>query len=146
MEIFFYIVPSLIDVVIVLMAYRAIRQALQLRKAWASGVTAKGRCVHTFTTTSGGGGDSSVSTTLHHVYEFTAGDGQVVRFEETGGPATRIEGDDVTVYYAEGHEKNATASAPKPVATVVGTVFVLLFLTVILAGSVAFMVLVAKSP
>ncbi|MFG1792132.1 DUF3592 domain-containing protein [Nocardia sp. NPDC049149] len=97
----------------------------RLRRAWDSGVTAEGRCLRIFTTTSGGG-DFRVRTTLHHVYEFTARDGRVIRFEETGGPATRVEGDRVTVYYAEGEEGAATTRTPRRVAETTGTPVLLL--------------------
>lgn len=48
-------------------------------------------------------------TALRHVYEFRARDGRVVRFEEEGGPGTILEGDIVTVHYADGPDVVATA-------------------------------------
>ncbi|QIS13055.1 hypothetical protein [Nocardia arthritidis] len=111
MDVFLYIVPCLMIAGVVLIAAwvvnSAARRTAQLRHAWDSGLIAQGRCLRMFTTTSGGG-DFSVSTTRHYVYEFTARDGRVFRFEETGGPATRVEGDVVAVYYAEGAEAAAT--------------------------------------
>ena len=140
MEVMFYVVPGLIMAVALLMGYKTIRHALQLRSAWTGGVTAKGCCLKVFTTTRGGSGDSSVSTTLHHVYEFTARDGRVIRFDERGGPATRIEGDFVTVYYTEGDKVFATAEAPGHGKNVASALFMVLFVGAILVFSVVFMV------
>jgi hypothetical protein len=53
-----------------------------------------------------------VTTTLHHVYEFTTREGRAVRFEERGGPGTVLEGDIVTVHYTADHPERATAEAP----------------------------------
>ncbi|MFF4500151.1 DUF3592 domain-containing protein [Streptomyces sp. NPDC001401] len=140
MDLFFYLIPSLILAAVLFGAYRVLRRSLQIRSAWNSGLTAEGRCLRMFTTTHGGGGDSSVSTTLHHVYEFTARDGRVVRFEEENGPATILEGDFVTVYYAEGDNVVATAKAPGRGALAAGTVAILAFLGVVAVFCVGFMV------
>ena len=117
-----------------------IRRALELRRAWNSGLTAEARCLRTYTTTSGGSGDSSVRTTLHHVYEFTARDGRTIRFEEGGGPATTIEGDIVVVHYSEGERGKATAHRPSHVRNTFGTAAVLAFLSVVVVFCVGFMV------
>jgi hypothetical protein len=140
MDIFFYALPSLILAVVLFGAYRVVRRSLQIRSAWNSGLTAEARCLRMFTTTHGGAGDTSVHTTLHHVYEFTARDGRVVRFEEENGPATTVEGDFVTVHYAEGHEVVATAKAPGRAKLAASTIAILAFLGVAAVFCVGFMV------
>jgi hypothetical protein len=140
MDLFFYLVPGLILAVVLFGAYRVVQRSLQLRSAWNSGLTAEARCLRMFTTTHGGGNDTSVRTTLHHVYEFTARDGRVVRFEEEDGPATTVEGDIVTVYYAEGHEVAATAKAPGRAKLAASTIAILTFLGVMAVFCVGFMV------
>ncbi|MET7573835.1 DUF3592 domain-containing protein [Streptomyces sp. NPDC005492] len=111
MEALFYLAPLLIIGIVSLGATAVIRRSRQVNSAWSSGLTARARCLRTYTTTSGGG-DSMVSTTLHHVYEFTTHQGGTVRFEERNGPGTTLEGDIVTVYYAADHPERATAHAP----------------------------------
>ncbi len=140
MDFFFYAVPGLILAVVLFGAYRIVHRALRLRRAWNSGLTAEARCLRMFTTTHGGSGDSSVSTTLHHVYEFTARDGRVIRFEEEGGPATTLEGDFVTVHYAEGPEIVATAKAPSRAGLAAATIGFLAFFGVVAVFCVGFMV------
>ncbi|GAA3825975.1 hypothetical protein GCM10022403_069160 [Streptomyces coacervatus] len=140
MDLFFYLIPGLILALVLFGAYRVLRRSLQIRSAWNSGLTAEGRCLRMFTTTHGGSGDSSVSTTLHHVYEFTARDGRVVRFEEENGSGTILEGDFVTVYYAEGADVVATAKAPRRGALAAGTIAILAFLGVIAVFCIGFMV------
>ncbi|MFE6172441.1 hypothetical protein [Streptomyces sp. NPDC056464] len=140
MDVFFYFVPGLIMAGALFMAYRVVRRSLQIRSAWNSGLTAQARCLRSYTTVSGGHGDTSVHTTLHHVYEFTARDGRVVRFEEEGGPGTRVEGDLVTVHYAEGAQVVATAHAPGRVGQAAAAIGVLAFLGVVVVFCVGFMV------
>lgn len=140
MDLLFYLVPGLILAVVLFGAYRVVRRSLQIRSAWNSGLTAQGRCLRMFTTTHGGSGDTSVRTTLHHVYEFTARDGRTVRFEEEDGPATILEGDVVTVYYAEGRDVVATAKVPRRAKLAASTVAVLAFLGVVAVFCVGFMV------
>ncbi|MFD8232723.1 hypothetical protein ACFV20_12665 [Streptomyces sp. NPDC059696] len=140
MDVVLYVVPGLVMALALFMAYRVVRRWLQIRGAWNSGLTAEGRCLRTFTTVSGGRGDTSVRTTLHHVYEFIAHDGRVIRFEEDGGPATTVEGDYVTVYYTDGRQVVATAQTPSRLKQAVSTVGVLAFLGVVVvfcAGFVA---------
>lgn len=139
----FYLAPGLIMVMALGMAYGVLRRWSRLRGAWNSGLTAEARCLRTYTTTSGGG-DSMVSTTLHHVYEFTTRDGQVVRFEETGGPGTVVEGDLVTVHHTAGPEVVATAHVPGRARDVVGALGVLAFLGVVVVFCVGFMVAFAE--
>ncbi|MCX4859977.1 hypothetical protein [Streptomyces canus] len=108
MDAFFYIIPAQIMAVALLAAYVVVRRWLRMRSAWRSGLTAEGRCLRVFATAHGGG-DTRVRTSLRHVYEFRARDGRVVRFEEEGGPGTILEGDIVTVHYADGPDVVATA-------------------------------------
>jgi hypothetical protein len=139
MDVFFYLMPSLILAGALFVAYRVVRRGLQMRGAWNSGLTAQGRCLRMFTTTHGGGNDSSVRTTLHHVYEFTTRDGRPIRFEEEDGPATRLEGDLVTVYYTDGQNVVATAQEPRRVMQAASTVAKLAFCGVVVAFCVGFM-------
>ena len=140
MDVIFYLVPGLILALVLFGGYRVVRRSLQINSAWSSGLTAEARCLRMFTTTHGGSGDTSMSTTLHHVYEFTARDGRVVRFEEEGGRATTLEGDIVTVHYAEGDNVVATAKAPRRGGLVASTTGILVFLGVVAVFCVGFMV------
>jgi hypothetical protein len=140
MELFFYLLPGLILAGVLFGAYRVLRRSLQIRSAWNSGLTAEGRCLRMFTTTHGGSGDTRVRTTLHHVYEFTARNGRVVRFEEEDGSGTILEGDFVTVYYAEGDDVVATVKAPHRGALAASTVAMLAFLGVVAVFCIGFMV------
>ncbi|MFC7907734.1 hypothetical protein ACWDRX_00985 [Streptomyces nigra] len=140
MDALFYVVPCLILAGVLFVGYRVTRRSGEIRAAWNSGLTAEGRCLRTFTTTHGGGNDTSVHTTLHHVYEFTARDGRVVRFEEESGPATTVEGDIVTVHYAEGARIVATARRPSRGGLAASTVGVLAILGVVAAICVGFMI------
>ncbi|WP_338058125.1 hypothetical protein [Streptomyces cavernae] len=139
MDALFYVVPALITAVTLFIASRVVRRWLQLRGAWNSGLTAEARCLRMFTTTRGGSNDTSVSTTLHHVYEFTTRDGRLIRFEEEDGPATTLEGDIVTVHYSQGAEVFATARRPSPVRSTVATLGALSFLGVVVVFCVGFM-------
>jgi hypothetical protein len=139
MEFVFYAVPTLIMAGALWFAVQVVRRSLRLSSAWNSGLTAEGRCLRMYTTTHGGSNDSSVRTVLHHVYEFTARDGRTVRFEEEGGPGTTVEGDFVTVYYAEGQDVVATALRPGRARNVASTVALLAFLGVIVVFCVGFM-------
>ncbi|MDV9171528.1 DUF3592 domain-containing protein [Streptomyces sp. W16] len=139
MEALFYIAPLLIIALVVFGAIVVIRRSRQVGSAWSSGLTAEARCLRTYTTTSGGG-DTMVSTTLHHVYEFTTREGRTVRFEERNGPGTTLEGDIVTVHYAAEHPERATAHAPARGKLAAETGCVLVFFGVIVAFCVVFMV------
>jgi hypothetical protein len=108
MDAFFYLIPVQIMAVALLGAYLVVRRWLRMRSAWRSGLTAEGRCLRVYPMAHGGG-DTRVRTSLRHVYEFRARDGRVVRFEEEGGPGTILEGDIVTVHYADGPDVVATA-------------------------------------
>lgn len=144
MDVIFFVVPGLIAAVAVFFAYRLVRQWARLRGAWRSGLTAEARCLRTYTTTHGGG-DSRVRTVLHHVYEFTAGDGRVVRFEEAGGPGTTLEGDIVVVHYADGPDVFATARPPRHGGQAAAVIGLLAFLGVIVMFCVAFVTMVAAT-
>ncbi|MDH6551051.1 hypothetical protein M2161_004018 [Streptomyces sp. SAI-133] len=108
MSAFFYVIPILIMAVALSGAYLMVRRWLRMRSAFRSGLTAEGRCLRVYAVAHGGG-DSRVRTSLRHVYEFRARDGRSIRFEEEGGPGTVLEGDIVTVHYAEGPHVVATA-------------------------------------
>ncbi|MBB1246315.1 DUF3592 domain-containing protein [Streptomyces durbertensis] len=138
MDFLFYLIPMLIAGVAVFIGYRVLSRSLQLRRAWSSGLVAQGRCVGTYTT-SHGHADSWVSTTLHHIYEFTTPDGRSVRFEETGGSALTREGDVVPVRYTTERPEQATAQAVRPgvnAATATGT---LVFVGVVVVLCLFFM-------
>ncbi|MGW7065868.1 DUF3592 domain-containing protein [Streptomyces sp. NPDC054855] len=136
----FYAVPTLMCVMVVATAVMVTKRYLQVRQAWSSGLTAQARCLRTYTTTSRHSDSNRISTTLHHVYEFTPLAGRPVRFEEEDGAATTLEGDFVTVYYAAEHPERATAHAPSPAKGAAAMIGVLCFLGVVLAFCVAFMV------
>ncbi|WP_247689827.1 DUF3592 domain-containing protein [Streptomyces sp. RK62] len=139
MDALFYVVPCLILAIVLFFGFHATRHWWQIRAAWNSGLTAEGHCLRTFTTTYGNGRDQ-VRTMLHHVYEFTARDGRVVRFEEESGPATTVMGDIVTVYYTEGPRVAATASRPGRIRLAASTLGLLAILSAIAVMCVTFMV------
>ncbi|KQX82808.1 MULTISPECIES: DUF3592 domain-containing protein [unclassified Streptomyces] len=139
MEAFFYLVPSIMIVGLLFGVSGLVRRSRRVARAWNGGLTAQARCLRSYTTTSGGG-DTMVSTTLHHVYEFTTREGRAVRFEEAHGPGTTIEGDLVTVHYAAEHPEEATAKAPAHGRLLAESGCLLLFLGVAIAFCVFFMV------
>ncbi|MFB7740429.1 DUF3592 domain-containing protein [Streptomyces sp. NPDC056112] len=141
MEMLFYIVPLLMIGGAIVMLIKVIGRSRDVRSAWNSGLTAEARCLRTFTTTSGGG-ETQVSTTLHHVYEYRTREGRGVRFEESNGPATIVEGDIVTVHYTAEHPERATAHAPARGKLAAESGCLLAFLGVFIAGCVIFMVVV----
>lgn len=143
MEALFYVAPLLIIVLVLCGAVAVIRRSRRVNSAWSSGLTAEGRCLRTYTTTSGGG-DTMVSTSLHHVYEFTTREGRAVRFEERNGPGTTLEGDIVTVYYAADHPEQATAHAPARGKLAAGAGCALVFFGVIVAFCVVFILVAHK--
>ncbi|MEU3343582.1 DUF3592 domain-containing protein [Streptomyces sp. NPDC006700] len=141
MEAMFYVVPLVMIGLAVFFLARVLRRAQEVRGAWGSGLTAEARCLRTYTRVSGGGG-TTASTTLHHVYEFTTRDGRGVRFEESNGPATVVEGDTVTVYYAPDRPERATAHAPARGRLTAESGCLVAFLGAFIAGCVIFMVVV----
>ncbi|GGX61708.1 DUF3592 domain-containing protein [Streptomyces anandii] len=141
MELLFYVVPCLMIALLVVGITTALRRARQIGQAWDGGVTAQARCLRSYTRTSGGG-DSSVTTTLHHVYEFITRDGRVIRFDEANGPSTVVEGDLVTVHYLPDRPERATAHAPARGKLAVGTGCVLAFYGAGLVFCVVFILVV----
>ncbi|MFJ2814400.1 DUF3592 domain-containing protein [Streptomyces sp. NPDC091279] len=140
MDLFFYVIPCLIATLALVMCFRLLSRSLRVHGAWNSGLTAEGRVLRTFTTVRGGGEDHSVRTSLHHVYEFTTRDGRQIRFEERNGPSTRLDGDTATVYYKDGADVFATALPPAPGKLLASVLGVLVFLGVMIAFCVGFMV------
>ncbi|MCC5477389.1 DUF3592 domain-containing protein [Streptomyces barringtoniae] len=138
-ESLFYVVPALMIALAVFALVRLLRRSREVRRAWSGGLTAEARCLRTYTTTSGGG-ETSVSTTLHHVYEFTTREGRTVRFEESNGPGTRVEGDIVTVHYTAERPERATAHAPARGRLAAESGCAVAFFSVFIAGCVIFMV------
>lgn len=132
------LVPSFVIALVLFCMAKVIARARRTHRAW-SGLTAEARCLRTYTTTSGGGG-SAVSTTLHHVFEFTAHDGRPIRFKADGAPATILEGDLATVWYAPDDPEGATAEPPAPGGLVARTGCGLLFLGACFAVAVIVMV------
>ncbi|MEV5727161.1 MULTISPECIES: DUF3592 domain-containing protein [Streptomyces] len=141
MEALFQLVPLGVIAVAVYFGFVVVRRHRQISSAWSSGFTAPARCVRSYTTTSGGG-SRAVSTTLHHVYEFTTHDGRVVRFDEEGGPSTTVEGDIVTVHYRPERPEHATARGRAPGRLGLSTGCSLLFIAVFIAFGVVFLIVV----
>ncbi|GGR67161.1 hypothetical protein GCM10010269_02400 [Streptomyces humidus] len=139
MELFFYAVPTVMAVGLLFVMFRLLGRSRRIARAWSGGLTAEARCLRSYATASGGG-DTAISTTLHHVFEFTTRDGRVVRFEEENGPGTVLEGDIVTVHYAADHPEEATAKAPARGRLIAESGCLLSFLGVVLAFCVFFMV------
>ncbi|QNP72506.1 hypothetical protein IAG44_25835 [Streptomyces roseirectus] len=141
MDVLFYLAPSAILAGVVGMAVVVIRRSRRIAGAWNSGLTAEARCLRTYTTTGGMAGEHHhTRTTLHHVYEFTTRDGRPVRFEEANGPGTVIEGDFVTVHYPPEHPERATALPPMRGRLLAESGFLLVFLGVVAAFCVVFMI------
>ncbi|MFJ3805673.1 DUF3592 domain-containing protein [Streptomyces sp. NPDC090073] len=138
-ELFFYLVSTLMIAGAGWGAYLLIRRARRIRRTWEHGLTAEARCLRMYTTTGGGGGDTSVSTTLHHVYEYATRDGRRVRFEERGGPATVLEGDVVTVHYLPERPDLATALPPSRGRLAAESGCLLAFLGLIIVFCLGFM-------
>ncbi|MDR3080300.1 MAG: DUF3592 domain-containing protein [Streptomyces sp.] len=139
MDIFFYVMPSLIIAGALAVAVRVVGRSLQLRSNWNSGLTAEARCLRAYARTRRDQGAQVTRTTLHHVYEFVTRDGRAVRFEEANGPGTTVEGDIATVHYTRDRPERATAHAPAPGKALVGMAGVLMLLAVVIAFCVAFM-------
>ncbi|MFC8430810.1 hypothetical protein [Streptomyces sp. NPDC057253] len=140
---FLYVVPALIMSAALFGAYRVVRRFRRAGRAWRSGLTAEAECLRVYGMARGGG-DSMVHTSLRHVYEFRTREGRVVRFEEEGGPGTTLEGDIVTVHYADGPEVVATA-IPRQRRSGYGlaTAMALSFIGVIVLFCAGFMVTLA---
>ncbi|MGW2958225.1 DUF3592 domain-containing protein [Streptomyces sp. NPDC001220] len=139
LQAFFYVIPGIFVVLGVLGLVRTLKRSRQISRTWRYGRTAEARCLRSYTTTSGGSGDTSVTTTLHHVYEFTTAEGRTVRFDESNGRSTVVEGDFVTVYYLPETPEKATVQPPAPGKLVAETGCLLVFLLVFIGFAVAFM-------
>ncbi|MFF5143656.1 DUF3592 domain-containing protein [Streptomyces sp. NPDC013157] len=139
MEAFFYILPGIFVVVGVLGLVKTLRRSSEISRTWRHGRTAEARCLRSYTRTSGGGGDTSVTTTLHHVYEFTTAEGRVVRFDEASGRSTVVEGDFVTVYYLPERPEGATSQPPAQGKLAVGTGCTVAFFAVFIGFALVFM-------
>ncbi|WP_316743124.1 DUF3592 domain-containing protein [Streptomyces sp. MK7] len=143
----FCLVPTLMMGGAVFLLVRVTRRSREVRGAWSSGLTAEGRCLRTYQTyqthrTYDGTGDwhrGGVSATVHHVYEFTTREGRGVRFTESDGPVTTVEGDIVTVHYTAEHPERATAHAPAPGRLAVGQGCAYAFFGVFIVFCLAFM-------
>ncbi|MER6227119.1 DUF3592 domain-containing protein [Streptomyces sp. 900105755] len=140
LEAFFYIIPGIFVVGGVLGLYRTLKRSSEISRTWRHGRTAEARCLRSYTRTSGGAGDTSVTTTLHHVYEFTTAEGRVVRFDEASGRSTVVEGDFVTVYYLPEHPEGATSRPPAQGRLAMGTGCSVAFFVVFIGFALAFIV------
>ncbi|MFK0280422.1 DUF3592 domain-containing protein [Streptomyces sp. NPDC090499] len=139
LEALFYIIPGIFVVVGVLGLVWTLRRSSEISRTWRHGRTAEARCLRSYTRTSGGVGDTSVTTTLHHVFEFTTAEGRVVRFDEAGGRSTVIEGDFVTVHYLPERPEGATSKSPSQGTLAVGTGCAVAFFVVFIAIPLVFM-------
>ncbi|MFJ8104342.1 DUF3592 domain-containing protein [Streptomyces sp. NPDC096132] len=141
MDIFFFIVPSIMIAGLLLAMYGVINRSRRATRAWDSGLTAEARCLRTYTTTRTTSGEHHrVVTTLHHVYEFTTREGRTVRFEEEDGPGTTLEGDIVTVFYPADRPEQATARPPAHGRLFAESGCLLVFLGLMIAFCVGFMI------
>ncbi|WTN46438.1 DUF3592 domain-containing protein [Streptomyces sp. NBC_00631] len=139
MEAFFYIIPGIFLIVGVLGVVKTLGRSSEISRTWRHGRTAEARCLRSYTTTSGGAGDTAVTTTLHHVYEFTTAEGRTVRIDERSGRSTVVEGDFVTVYYLPEHPEKATAQAPAQGRLAVGAGCTVAFFVVFIVFALVFM-------
>ncbi|MEU4097739.1 DUF3592 domain-containing protein [Streptomyces sp. NPDC026673] len=94
----FTLVAVLITLVPLVIAVRAGRRLLWIRRAVHGGLRAEGRCVRVYTTV-GSTGEGPTHSRQHFVFAFRTADGRDVRFEDPGAPGTTIEGDHLTVAY-----------------------------------------------
>ncbi|MEU1512289.1 DUF3592 domain-containing protein [Streptomyces sp. NPDC005811] len=141
MDIFFLIVPSIMIMGVLFAMYAVISRSRRVARAWGSGLTAEARCLRTYTTTRTHSGEHRrVTTVLHHVYEFTTREGRTVRFEEENGPGTVLEGDIVTVFHPADRPERATARPPAHGQLFAQSGCLLVFLGLVLAACVAFMI------
>ncbi|MEU3354005.1 DUF3592 domain-containing protein [Streptomyces sp. NPDC037389] len=141
-DVFFLALPGLLAAGGIAGMVWAVVRMRRLNAAWRSGVTAEGVCVSAYVVTTshghGHGGGPSHST-WHHVYEFTTPEGEVLRFEEAGGPRTVVGGDRVVVRYPEERPGRATAIPPgKRNENLFATGCLLAFLTVFVLGALSF--------
>ncbi len=134
----FYVVPTLMIGGAVFLLARISSRSREVGAAWSGGFTAEARCLRTYQTFDAAGGGHG-RTTLHHVYEFTTREGPSVRFTESGGPVTTVEGDVVIVHYTAERPERATAHAPAPGRLAAGQGCAYAFLGVFIAFCLVFM-------
>ncbi|MER7836852.1 DUF3592 domain-containing protein [Streptomyces sp. NPDC096040] len=139
MQAFFYVLPGIFVVLGVLGMVKTLRRSRRISRTWRHGRTAEARCLRAYTTTSGGG-ETAVSTTLHHVLEFTTAEGRAVRIDERGGLSTVVEGDFVTVYYLPESPEKATAQPPARGRLAASTGCAVVFFAVFIGFALAFMI------
>lgn len=139
MDALLYLVPGVMITGCVFAAVQVIRRALRTSRAWTHGLTAEGRCLHTYLRASGGH-DTTVRGTLHHVYEFTTREGERFRFDEVGGDSTVVAGDHVVVRYPAERPQWATALQPAQGRLILGTGILVAFMGVVAVGCVLFAV------
>ena len=87
-------VPVLIGGIAVAVLVALSRAHLHLRRLWRDGIEVDGTCLRSYVKHRGVG--TNARSIQHHVYELRTREGQQLRFEQAGGPATVVEGD--TVY------------------------------------------------
>ncbi|MGW6139191.1 hypothetical protein ACWFRM_25880 [Streptomyces sp. NPDC055144] len=138
MEMLVYGVPSLVIALALFGMAKVINKARRTYESW-HGLTAEAHCLRTYATISGGG-DTSLTTTRHHVFEFTTHKGRTVRFAEEDAPLTILEGEIATVYYAPRRPEDATAKPPAVGKLAQRTGFALLALSPFVIGCIVIMV------
>ncbi|MFE6164039.1 DUF3592 domain-containing protein [Streptomyces sp. NPDC056486] len=120
MDFVFHILFPLFIVLMFWAAHAIVRRTRQRRTAWESGLTAQARVVRAWATVQM---VNNVARRIQwHEYDFTTAHGQAVRFNESGGPASREPGDATLVYYAGDEPDKATASEPQPAKDMFRTV------------------------
>ncbi|MET7274393.1 MULTISPECIES: DUF3592 domain-containing protein [Streptomyces] len=112
MNALFHITMVVLLAAMVWSAVALVRRTRQRREAWESGLSAPARVVRTWATTQM---VNNVARRVQwHEYDYTTRDGRAVRFQESGGPRDRAEGDTVPVYYSARDPERATAVEPQP--------------------------------
>ncbi|MFD5078346.1 DUF3592 domain-containing protein [Streptomyces sp. NPDC058371] len=111
MDAVFTILMPLIIIGMLWAAYAIVRRTKERQEAWESGLSARARVVRAWVRVQMV--NNMPRRIQFHQYDFTTGDGRAVRFEESGGPANRVVGDETVVYYAPDRPDKATASEPQ---------------------------------
>ncbi|MDX2703443.1 DUF3592 domain-containing protein [Streptomyces sp. PA03-6a] len=141
----FVAMAALITLVPLVVAVRAGRRVLWIRRAVHGGLRAEGRCVRVYTTV-GSTGEGPTHSRQHFVFEFRTADGRDVRFEDPGAPGTTIEGDHLTVAYVPEAPERALV-VPAGYRVPYGQLaLTLVFLGIFLAAGILFLVIGAQSP
>lgn len=124
-------VPVLIGGIAVAVLVALSRAHIHLRRLWRDGIEVDGTCLRSYVKHRGVG--TNARSIQHHVYEFRTREGQQLRFDEAGGPATVVEGDTVTIRDQDGRPERATAIQPGQrgalVVTVSGVLIALAIIT-----------------